>query len=165
MKKLIIFFIFLFIFCIADDSCIGSPKHCPYVFNLEGLYNATGGKDLEIKGLFGSKYYYRPCYPLLNEYCQTIADGYPAFCKLDRKKIPQYHDCGSTNETYWYPLDDECKSGFKLLFKGGELNRMTDIEFICDKNIDIGYPELAIPHEYPKYFYHFKWVTSYACPY
>lgn len=48
------------------------------------------------------------------------------------RKIPQYHDCGSTSQVEWSPRPAGADTGFFIQFNGGDEDRRSDIEFICD---------------------------------
>src|SRR5689334_16876849 len=71
-------------------------------YNLQPLAAATGGRDQSCQDTAGNTYYYRPCQPLALQQCQTSTDPTPASCQKDTRKIPQYHDCGSTTQVLWY---------------------------------------------------------------
>jgi hypothetical protein len=159
----IFFFLFLLpIITIAQTACNGTLGD--YFYSLEKLAMVTQNKDIKIKSIDGSFYYYRPCYPLINEYCQLIVDDKPATCMKDTRKIPQFHSCGSTQNVTWSPRNSGNETGFIIKFIGGEEDRMTNIEFICDETFGIGSLQLKDPVEKPKFFYHFYWRSSYVCP-
>lgn len=160
--KLLIFLYLLPVITIAQTACNGTLGD--YFYSLEKLSQLTQNKDIKIKNIDGSFYYFRPCYHLDNEYCATIVDSVPATCMRDTRRIPQYHDCGSSQNVLWLPRNSGNETGFIIKFMGGEEDRMTDVEFICDETFGIGSLQLKDPVEKPKYFYHFYWRSSYACP-
>jgi len=140
------------------DGTVGSSK-----YSLKGLQGATGGKDITAQDQDGNTYFYRPCQVLEQELCQTIGDTKPAVCQKDTRKVAQYHDCGSTTQVSWAPRTTGTeKDGFVMSFNGGEEDRHSDIEFICDRNAGTG-SMVALP-EKPTHFYHLQWRTAQACP-
>jgi hypothetical protein len=49
-----------------------------------------------------------------------------------------------------------------VTYSGGEDNRVMQIDFLCDPNIDQGQP--LWNEEDPVHNYKFRWPTKYACP-
>jgi len=133
-------------------------------YSLDGLSEATGGGDVTCQDSNGNTYYYRPCQVLQNELCQMLGDTAPAVCLKDTRKIPQYHDAGSTTQVSWSPRVEGFNTGFFMSFRGGEEDRQSTIEFICDPSAGTGTFVAAQPTENPTHFYHLKWRTQYACP-
>jgi len=146
----------------TGNLCTGSIS--TFQYNLAGLQSATGGNDQTCLDNEGNTYYYRPCSALQNEQCVTNTDATPAACQKDTRKIPQYHDCGSTSQVQWSQRSAGADQGFKIQFSGGQDGRMLDVEFICDKNGGTGQLQAATPTEQPEHFYHLSWTTKYACP-
>lgn len=140
------------------SSCDGSISGINYT--LVDLSNITA----RVKDNYGNMFLYQPCTWLHNEHCMRINEIVPAVCQHDNRTIRQYHDCGSSDRTAWYERNEGSNTGFFIEFSGGEFNRKTMIEFICDRNIGIGKLELASPAESPKYHYHMQWRSQYACP-
>lgn len=155
-------FILLLPIVSSNNACSGSIQN--YTYDLHNLAKATGYRNMMINDTNSDIYYYKPCYHLNNEYCNVLVDQLPAVCQKDHRKIPQMHDCGSTINPTWTARKTGPNTGFIILFQGGELGRMTNIEFICNKTIGVGKLSLAKPHEYPKYFYHLVWESSLVCP-
>jgi len=147
----------------SGDQCKG--KVGSFVYDLTNLKAATGGNDVITQDVPGNTYYYRPCQVLQQTECQSDGDPSPAVCQKDTRKIPQYHDCGSFNQVSWAPRSGGDNSGFFMDFKGGEEDRHSDIEFICDGSAaGVGVFSTATPTEFPTHFYHLQYRTKWACP-
>jgi len=138
---------------------VGSIK-----YNLQPLSQATGGTDLSCPDQGGNTYYYRPCQPVAINCTDYTNDTSPAVCQKDSRKLPVYHDCGSTTQVQWFARNTDPKSGFTILFSGGQEGRQLSIDFICSPNGGIGQLEPAFPVEQPMHRYHLIWESSYACP-
>lgn len=109
MKQLVSLAIFfVFVGCLSNlvlgqsasgDICQGQVGN--YRYNLQQLSTATGGNDVTCQDQGGNTYYYRPCQALQQQACKTISDPTPAACQKDIRKIPQFHDSGSTAQVTW----------------------------------------------------------------
>jgi len=160
--------VFLFFF---TDSTLGQASGgvCKgtvgsFQYDLSGLALATGGVDQTCQDSGSNTYLYRPCKALQQTACQTTTDSTPAACQKDTRKIPQYHDCGSTAQIQWWPRAAGDGTGFFIQFNGGQEDRRLDVEFICDRSAGTGQLEASNPTEQPTHFYHLRWTSKYACP-
>jgi len=146
----------------SGDACKGRVGN--FVYDLTGLKDATKGADQQTRDAGGNTYYYRPCQVLQETQCAIASDPSPAVCQKDTRKIPQFHDCGSMNQVSWSARSQGENTGFKIQFKGGEEDRMSDVEFVCDHNANPGTFVTASPAENPTHFYHLIYTTKFACP-
>jgi len=157
------FFISLFLVFVltADDPC----KHCftkDDCIDLTELSTQSGGNDVETRDGSGNTYYYRPCKILQQSQC-LAQDPSSAICQKDTRTTPQYHDCGSAQQATWKKRPSG-GPGAVLEFDGGEEDRKSDIEFICQENGGTGNLQAQNPAETPTHFYHLEWTSQYVCP-
>jgi len=145
------------------DICSGSIGSNFY--NLQALAQATGG-DVQCQDTNGNAYFYNPCNPAgVTISCGFYPDDPAAICQGDTRRPPRFHDLGSTNSVQWSARTAGPDQGFILSFSSGEDQRMSDIEFICDKTQGgKGTFEADSPTESPIHDYHLTYRTTFACP-
>jgi hypothetical protein len=143
------------------NICSGSIGSNNY--NLQQLGAAAGG-DVQCLDTNGNTYFYNPCQNS-GVTVTCTSSGNSAVCQKDTRNPARFHDCGTTNSVKWKARNAGEDQGFILDFSGGEDQRMSDIEFICDKSQGgKGTFEAASPPESPTHDYHLTYRTTFACP-
>jgi len=160
----------------TDHGCFVDVQG--FVYNLTQLAQGFGEHDASCLDIDGNEYFYRPCQPVSRPECWAGTWEYtpsepPAVCQRDTRRVPQYHSCGSLDRMTVHERKEGPGTGFVILFKGGETNRQTTLEFVCDNEKkgpdgggggNVGTFEAPAPTERPTHHYHLRWTTTYACP-
>ncbi len=84
-------------------------------------------------------------------------------CQKDTKDT--YRDCGSSLKREFKTRSSAgADQGFVVVYTGGEDQRKTTVEFICDPGMDRTKLVSAPTLEAPTKTYNFQWQTKHACP-
>ncbi len=141
----------LFFFASAVQSACPTVVFGKNIYNVNALYKAMAGNDVFVADPNKQEYYYALCRSPKQAKCPARS----AICQLDNNGNP--HNCGNLVTVSVTQRAQGPGQGYILSYTGGESNRKSQIEFICDRNsTELG--TFTFVTEVPgQLFYQFSW--------
>ncbi len=144
----------LFFFVSAAHSACPTVAFGNNKYNVDALYKAMAGNDMHVPDPNKQEYYYALC----NSPKQAKCPAGSAVCQIDNNGNP--HNCGNLATITITQRAQGADQGYILGYTGGEDNRKSQIEFICDKTAtEVG--TFSFVTEVPnQLFYQLSWYKD-----